>query len=64
LAANQEVIENFMGDLVKFEVCRNDLNLRTILQINQKLEEEAAKRLKFSSNSISLLRIAKRNAQV
>jgi hypothetical protein len=62
--ANKDKIERFMSDLVQFEVCRNDLNLRTLLQINAKLEEEANRRKKYQSTSISLLRIAKKNAQV
>jgi hypothetical protein len=44
LPANRETLELFMADLVRFEVCRNDLNLRTLLQINEKLEEETTRR--------------------
>ena len=35
-----------MQDLVRYEVCINDLNLRTLLQINEKLED-AQRRQKF-----------------
>lgn len=34
LEANKATVEKFMADLSKFEVARNDLNLRTLLQIN------------------------------
>lgn len=63
LAAGREVLEKFVQDLARYEVCINDLNLRTLLQINQKLEE-AQRRQKFQSSSVSLLRIAKKNALV
>lgn len=56
------MLEKFINDLAKFEVVRNDFNFRTLLQVNEKIKEDNARKEKFQSNSISLLRLAKKNA--
>lgn len=62
--AGLELVNKFMQDLSKFEVVRNDLSFRILLQVNQKLEEEQQRKGKYhATNSVSLLRIAKENGQ-
>ena len=59
-----ELVNKFMQELAKFEVVRSDLGFRILFQINEKLEEDQRRKSRYQSNSVSLLRIAKRNAQV
>ena len=62
--AGLELINKFIQDLSRFEVVRNDLSFRILLQINEKLEEEQKRQGKYhATNSVSLLRLAKRNTQ-
>lgn len=62
--AGLELVNKFMQDLSKFEVVRNDLSFRKLLQVNQKLEEEQQRKGKYhATNSVSLLRIAKENGR-
>lgn len=35
-----DLVNTFMGDIARFEVVRNDLSFRIMLQINEKLEED------------------------
>lgn len=35
-----ELMNKFVEDLSRFEVVKNDLSFRTLLQVNAKLEEE------------------------
>ena len=62
--AGLELMNRFVQDLSRFEVVRNDLSFRILLQVNEKLEEEQKRQGKYhATNSVSLLRLAKRNAQ-
>ena len=57
-----ELMNKFVEDLSRFEVVKNDLSFRTLLQVNAKLEEEQQRQGKYhATNSVSLLRIAKQN---
>ena len=56
-------MNKFMMELSRFEVVRNDLSFRVLLQINEKLEEEQVRKSKYEhTNSYSLLRAAKQSA--
>ena len=60
-----ELMNKFMGEISKFEVVRNDLSFRILLQINEKLEEEQVRKSKYEhTNSYSLLKVAKLNAGI
>lgn len=62
--AGLELVNKFMQDMSKFEVVRNDLSFRILLQVNQKLEEEQQRKGKYhATNSVSLLKIARENGQ-
>lgn len=61
-AQSIELVSTFTQELVKFEVVRNDLSVRVLFQINEKLEEEQRRKSKYQTKSVSLLRIAKQNA--
>ena len=53
-------MNNFVQELARFEVVRNDLSFRILLQVNEKLEEEEQRKGKYhATNSVSLLRLAK-----
>ena len=62
--AGLELVNKFVQDLSRFEVVRNDLSFRILLQINEKLEEDQKRKGKYQgTNSVSLLRVAKQNGQ-
>ena len=55
-----ELMNKFVEDLSRFEVVKNDLSFRTLLQVNEKLEQDQQRQGKYhATNSVSLLRIAK-----
>ena len=63
--AGLELANGVMEDLAKFEVVRNDLSFRILLQVNAKLEEDLERKGKYhATNSVSLLRQAKQNAKL
>ena len=62
--AGLELVNSFVQALARFEVVRNDLSFRILLQVNEKLEEDQKRKGKYhATNSVSLLRIAKQNRQ-
>ena len=42
-----ELVNSFMEQLAKFEVVRNDIGFRILLQINEKLEEDQRRKSKY-----------------